>query len=299
MRKLVGYLTAYWRGLSKSVFAAAALFTALLVAVNYSVGLNKAIYSLPKPLPFVGWYLLFLFAFGAGHLLVSRRAAAHLFKLKWFGVLVLIAPAVFAWKMTAELRFDFTPYAVVNHYWNTVAYWPYKVGVIAAMLAIIHRFFHRRQGFYGATFKGFEPKPYLLMLTVMVPLIASAALLPDFQKMYPRMQAVEYLQQPGREWEILLYQLSYGLDFFSIELFFRGFLVLGFVKWVGKDAILPMAIFYCCIHFGKPLGECISSFFGGIILGVVTYHTRTIMGGFFVHVGIAWLMEIGGSFASS
>jgi hypothetical protein len=60
-----------------------------------------------------------------------------------------------------------------------------------------------------------------------------------------------------------------------------------------------MAIFYCTIHFGKPLGECISSFFGGIILGVVSYHTRTIFGGFMVHVGIAWLMELAGSFPLS
>ena len=72
------------------------------------------------------------------------------------------------------------------------------------------------------------------------------------------------------------------------------FLVLAFARWAGKDAILPMAIFYCTIHFGKPLGECISSYFGGMILGVVSYHTRTIIGGFLVHVGIAWLMELGG-----
>jgi hypothetical protein len=92
----------------------------------------------------------------------------------------------------------------------------------------------------------------------------------------------------------MLYELSYGSDFFSIELFFRGFLVLAFARYAGKDAILPMAIFYCAIHFGKPLAECISSFFGGIILGVVSYHTRTILGGFLVHVGLAWLMELGG-----
>jgi hypothetical protein len=71
-------------------------------------------------------------------------------------------------------------------------------------------------------------------------------------------------------------------------------LVLAFAKWVGKDAILPMALFYCTIHFGKPLGECISSYFGGLILGIVIYHTRTIFGGLMVHVGIAWLMELGG-----
>ncbi|RYY66213.1 MAG: CPBP family intramembrane metalloprotease, partial [Chitinophagaceae bacterium] len=93
----------------------------------------------------------------------------------------------------------------------------------------------------------------------------------------------------------LLYELSYGSDFVTIELFFRGFLVLAFVRYVGSAALLPMALFYCTIHFGKPLGECISSFFGGLLLGVVTLHTRSIWGGLLVHLGIAWLMELGGT----
>jgi membrane protease YdiL (CAAX protease family) len=99
-------------------------------------------------------------------------------------------------------------------------------------------------------------------------------------------------------WHILLYELSYGSDFFTIELFFRGFLILGFLKYAGKDAILPMACFYCAIHFGKPMAECISSYFGGIILGIVVYNTRSIAGGLLVHLGIAWLMELGGYFGN-
>jgi membrane protease YdiL (CAAX protease family) len=101
-----------------------------------------------------------------------------------------------------------------------------------------------------------------------------------------------YSTQPW--WHKLLFELSYGIDFVTIELFFRGFLVLAFVRHAGEEAILPMAVFYCSIHFGKPLAECISSFFGGIILGVVVYKTGSITGGLVVHLGIAWLMEIGG-----
>jgi hypothetical protein len=55
-----------------------------------------------------------------------------------------------------------------------------------------------------------------------------------------------------------------------------------------------MALFYCTIHFGKPLGECISSYFGGLILGAITLQTRAIWGGLIVHLGIAWLMELFG-----
>ena len=95
----------------------------------------------------------------------------------------------------------------------------------------------------------------------------------------------------------MLFELSYGLVFLTIELFFRGFLVLAFARYAGKDAILPVAAFYCAIHFGKPVFECITSYFGGMILGVIVYHTRSIWGGLVVHLGIAWLMEVAGYIA--
>ena len=37
----------------------------------------------------------------------------------------------------------------------------------------------------------------------------------------------------------------------------------------------------------------------GMLLGIVVYHTRSIFGGLMVHLGIAWLMEIGGYFGHS
>jgi hypothetical protein len=51
-------------------------------------------------------------------------------------------------------------------------------------------------------------------------------------------------------------------------------------------------VLYCTLHFGKPMGEAVSSVFGGYILGVVAYETRSIWGGVIVHIGIAWMMEI-------
>jgi hypothetical protein len=95
-------------------------------------------------------------------------------------------------------------------------------------------------------------------------------------------------------WYNIAFEAGYGSDFFTIEFFFRGFVVIAFARYAGKHAILPMAAFYCSIHFGKPLFECITSYFGGIALGVVVYNTRSIWGGLIVHLGIAWLMELAG-----
>jgi hypothetical protein len=130
----------------------------------------------------------------------------------------------------------------------------------------------------------------------MIPLIAIASTQADFLAIYPKLRS---LLHPNHNIHLslfhkFLFELSYGSDFLGIEIFFRGFLILAFIKWAGKDAILPMACFYCTIHFGKPLGECISSYFGGLLLGVVVYNTRSIYGGLIVHLGIAWMMEIGG-----
>lgn len=95
------------------------------------------------------------------------------------------------------------------------------------------------------------------------------------------------------EWcNVILYELAYGWDFVAVELLFRGFFVIALGRILGNSSILPMAVMYCFLHFGKPVGETISSLFGGYILGVVAYYTRNIWGGIFVHLGIAWLMEL-------
>lgn len=129
-----------------------------------------------------------------------------------------------------------------------------------------------------------------MMLLIMVPLITLAATQDDFLYVYPKLNSVS---SDAEWWQKLLFELSYGSDFFTIE-FFSGDSRTRLCQMVGKDAILPMACFYCTIHFGKPLGECISSYFGGLLLGIVVYNTRSIWGGLIVHLGIAWMMEIAG-----
>jgi hypothetical protein len=151
-----------------------------------------------------------------------------------------------------------------------------------------------KDNFYGLTLKGGTLKPYFLMIALMLPLLVWASYQPDFLRQYPTYRdygATAFLQIP--EWvTVLIYEIGYGSDFISVELFFRGFLVIGMVSIIGKKAILPMAVLYCFVHFGKPFGEALSSFFGGYILGVLAYYTRNIFGGLIVHLGIAWLMEI-------
>lgn len=211
-----------------------------------------------------------------------------------FWLLLLIAPALFALKAAIAGPLENRIEGVWGDYWTIVAALPFKLLVVLALLIVLQRWFPEQPGFWGLTLRNVRWRPYGLMLLVMAPLIAYAGTQPDFLAAYPRLKQIAFIA-PHTEhfgWFQLLYEVSYGIDFITIELFFRGFLIFAFARYAGAAAILPMAVFYCSIHFGKPLLECVSSFFGGLILGVVAYQTRSIAGGLAVHLGIAWMMEI-------
>ena len=88
------------------------------------------------------------------------------------------------------------------------------------------------------------------------------------------------------------YEASYALRYIAIELFFRGFLLLGLERFLGRAVLMPMVTLYAFWHFGKPLPEAIGSIFAGYILGVIALRTRSIIGGIIVHVGVALGMDL-------
>lgn len=147
---------------------------------------------------------------------------------------------------------------------------------------------------YGLRIRGMSYKPFLIMLVLMIPLIAIASYMPDFQKAYPQYKFWMYSGAFGMSQvqAAVVFEFVYGLDFASVELLYRGALVVGMARVLGREAVLPMAGAYVILHFGKPLGESISSFFGGFILGIHALEKRNIFGGIIIHVGIAYLMEI-------
>ena len=151
------------------------------------------------------------------------------------------------------------------------------------------------QPFYGTASLD-SLKPYLLMLLFMLPLITLASTQNDFLKIYPKAKLLHTIPMSNwiDKWRYVVFEFCYGFDFLSIEFFFRGFLILSLMRICSLHCIIPVACFYCAIHFGKPMGEAISSFFGGTILGIVVYNTGSIWGGLIVHLGTAWMMEIGG-----
>ena len=159
------------------------------------------------------------------------------------------------------------------------------------MVYVAVRYF--KPEWYGLTLNGAKIKPYFWLILFMFPLIYLASLQPDFLESYPTYtDNFEYKFLETAQWITAgFYELCYGFDFLSVELFFRGFMVIALSRFVGKEAILPMVVVYCFLHFGKPVGEAVSSIFGGYILGILAYSSRNIYGGLIAHLGVAWGME--------
>jgi hypothetical protein len=298
MKEILSYINDYLRFVNKKLLALCSLMVATLIFLNYYNQLEQWLTTCQNLIwpEFTGHYIIFATAFAIPYFFCQLIAKKNFLHNKPFIILLVVAPAIFSLKMALHTAFPFSSNPGWNEYWNQVYYWPARTLIIVAILFLLWKLFDNHQPFYGRIAKNFKWKPYVLMLLFMSPLIAAASTQSDFLAMYPKLKSILHMDTAIRlSWfHKLLFELSYSSDFFGIEIFFRGFLILAFMRWVGMDVILPMACFYCTIHFGKPLGECISSYFGGILLGIIVYNTRSIYGGLIVHLGIAWLMEIGG-----
>lgn len=213
-----------------------------------------------------------------------------------FFLLLLVALLAFA------LRSDFEPPA--SWVYKVSEHWDYGVrllntifiGPVLCVLPVIWWLFtdRKQERLYGCSFKNVSWGAYGWMLLIMVPLIVLASTQGDFTRYYPKAAKLFSEEFQPTLKRVGIYELFYGLDFVYIEFFFRGFMVIAFARFLGPVSIPFAALLYCSIHFGKPLGETISSWFGGMLLGILALETRSIMGGIMVHMGIAWLMELGG-----
>lgn len=109
----------------------------------------------------------------------------------------------------------------------------------------------------------------------------------DFFNTYP------FYQAASRSWvDFLSWEAFYIAQFFALEFFFRGLWLRALKRTMGSHAIFVMMVPYVMIHHpGKPLPETLGAIFAGIFLGTLAMKTKSIWGGFFVHVGVAVSMD--------
>jgi membrane protease YdiL (CAAX protease family) len=300
MKKIVGYVAGFLKKDCNYIYLILLmLMTGILTVINFFyVSENDFIKGdHSSSMRLVKYIIMYFTVFGGAYALqalVERKDRRFRNPKLW--LLILFSVLMFSLRAWSRFPESIGRNVPVNYITLVQKLYINAFGLFSLCLpAFIYWWFVDRgkERYYGFTMKGVTLWPYFVLILLMVPLLLWAGTQPDFQMMYPRGNKL-YLQQ-GQPyfWSgTIIYELFYSLDYVVTEFFFRGFLIIAFARYVGIKSVLPMCAFYVSIHFDKPLAEAISSFFGGFLLGVIAYRSRSIYGGIIVHLGIALLMEI-------
>lgn len=283
-------------------YGAIVTFLIILISVNYGFEVEMNLLVNLTSAQYLGYFfLLYPFVFYSTVIIKSGKMVFTRSFLwisgLYIGLLSLSSGFIFyrEWTLNFPIYEQFYLRNIISNAQGSI--------IIFLPLLAIYFFSERRYmtNFYGLSLRNHNFKPYLLLLLMMVPLIAVATFLPGFLETYPTLKIWHYKSVFGLSTNQMLafYEMVYLSDFFRVETIFRGALVIGMVRFLGKDSIVIMATLYCVLHFNKPLGETISSFFGGYLLGTIAYYQKNIVGGCLVHAGIAGLMELFAGIAHS
>lgn len=207
------------------------------------------------------------------------------------------ADAEFIASALSTLRFTDTSKSFLHWIYsdqlNGLCYWS---GVISFFYLIFPVFiikviFKEKVNEYGLKRKNALPdlKIYLLMLLIMIPLVLFFANTSSFQSKYP---FYDISPGEGLSTSFWIWEAFYLLQFFSLEFFFRGFMVHGTKARFGFYSVIFMTIPYCMIHFGKPFPETIAAIVAGIILGMLSLKSRSVLPGVMIHYAVAITMDI-------
>ena len=307
MKKVLHYLTEYQRKhFDWKVYSTILVFLTICIVFNYRFDFEDGVIDSYTGRP-IKWLWMFLFQ-GGPFLVVCLILYAFGKSKTWltsqnywlkffvgFGLLALDR-SFYGFNFIADsLHRLEAPFVMRCINWSS------SLILVVIPMLILYQFLEKdeEKNWYGLVWKKFDPKPYLILLGIAAIFIVAGSFLSDIQSAYPKYRLARpelFMRHTGwPEWSAAtLFEFCYGSNFISVELIFRGFLIYAFSRTLGSWAVLPMVASYAFLHFGKPLGESISSIFGGYVLGIISYNSRNIWGGIFIHLGVAWLMELFG-----
>jgi membrane protease YdiL (CAAX protease family) len=174
--------------------------------------------------------------------------------------------------------------------WN-LAYWALArvVGflVLPIVAVLAHPRMHLRD--LGLSFEGAGRHVwiYVVLFVPVLCAVIAVSFTSEFSTYYPF-----YVNAHRSAFDFAVWEAFYVAQFFSLELFFRGFMLQPLRRTMGSPAIFAMMIPYCMIHFGKPFPECFAAILAGIVLGTLALRTRSIWCGFLIHVSVALSMDV-------
>lgn len=311
MKQILSYVREYIREeWYPAYFASVGAFLVACFTLNYSLEFEqRSVRQLAHPL---AQLLFYLFFYGIPYVIVlalyARFSRRRFARERGFHVLVLFGIVLLSVYITLHNVPAFavgrSPSLLAgisrDYHWYIARY---ASNILPGLVMLIPLAVYWRRNdrftsrFYGFSSSSINLTTYFTILLLLIPIIFAASYGADFQAAYPRYKFGLPVHAEGFHRGLLVaaFEVCYGLDFISVELLFRGFFVMAFARYLGAGAILPMVVVYALIHFQKPMGEAIGSVFGGLVLGVIAYRTKSIYGGVILHLGVAYLMELAGT----
>lgn len=193
--------------------------------------------------------------------------------LRWLGSLVGLSPGQ-AW-------YPLLPYA----------WWAGMSVLLRLLLPCLFVWWVMRDRLANYGFRLHISREHLAIYTVfligMLPIVYGVSLTDSFQRTYP------FYRHAHLGWDhFAAYQLLYGIQFFCLEAFFRGFLIFALFKRFGYYALLIMVIPYCMIHLGKPPAEAYAAIIAGLALGYLALRSGSWFYGAVLHWAVAISMDL-------
>lgn len=143
-------------------------------------------------------------------------------------------------------------------------------------LVVILFLFREKPGQYGFALGDWKAGIWITLAAIL--LVAPILLIAG-----TRDQAIREFYQPqytGLPWNTLV-------DLFGWEFLFRGFLLFGYARKFGPDAIWIQAVPFALAHMGKPELETLTTIFGGFAFGWVAWRTRSFLYPLLIHWFVA------------
>lgn len=73
------------------------------------------------------------------------------------------------------------------------------------------------------------------------------------------------------------------LDLVGWEFLFRGWILFGYARKFGPDALWLQAVPFAIAHFGKPEVETLSTIFGGFVFGWIAWRAKSFLYPLLIH----------------
>ena len=165
--------------------------------------------------------------------------------------------------------------------------------------SIVLLIFRRPLMEFGLRFRGAARGGWIyvgLVVIVALVVVFYASTLPVFLKKYPWCRQAIHRGADGQlfiqgQFFIMYTALSF-IFYFSAEAFWRGFILFGAEKELGKNALFFMLMPYVLGHLGKPLQETLGAVLAGLVLGTLAYQHRSFIWGAIAHWLVALVMDL-------